>query len=128
MFEDPEESLASIREDVERAGARAAALPLLQESIGRVRARAVSRGRDIAVEVDAGGVLTVLDITDAALSRGGRAVSREVMQLIAQATRDGRRQSLAVTTELLGDDDPIVQVAAAQLEDAEPRSWGSGVR
>ncbi|WEG08615.1 hypothetical protein PU630_15425 [Microbacterium horticulturae] len=116
VFESPEDSLAKIRDDVERAEARATVLPKLQDQIAQARARVVSRQRDIAVEVDSSGVLTVLDITDAALSRGGRAVSREVLDLIAAATLDVRKETLAISKELLGEDDPIVKLTEAQLD------------
>ncbi|WP_433675740.1 hypothetical protein [Microbacterium gorillae] len=115
VFNNPEESLARIQEDVARAEARAKALPLMQEQIAQVRGRAQSRQRDISVEVDASGQVSGLDISDDALSRGGRAVSREVLDLIKTATIRVREQSLAITTELLGADDPIVKLTADQL-------------
>lgn len=115
VFNNPEESLARIQEDIARAEARAKALPLMQEQIAQVRGRAQSRQRDISVEVDASGQVSGLDISDDALSRGGRAVSREVLDLVKTATIRVREQSLAITTELLGADDPIVKLTADQL-------------
>lgn len=129
MLEGAEETLERIRSDIERAEARAAALPLLQEAVGQIRERAISRQRDIAVDVDANGQLAGLDITDAALARGGRAIAADVLQLISKATLLVRERALEVTVELLGEDDPITKMTAAQLAaDTAPESGASGVR
>ena len=126
MFSGPEDSLARVEDDVRRAQARAAVLPRLQEEVAGVRARVLSRRRDIAVEVDSNGVLVGLEISDAAVARGGRAVSGEVMDLFARATREVRERTLAITEELLGADDPIVQLTAAQLDAESEGGAGAG--
>lgn len=129
MLEGAEETLERIRSDIERAEARAAALPLLQETVGQIRERAISRQRDIAVDVDANGQLAGLDITDAALARGGRAIAADVLQLISKATLLVRERALEVTVELLGEEDPITKMTAAQLTaDTAPESGTSEVR
>lgn len=128
-FSNPEESLARIQEDVARAEARAKALPLMQEQIAQVRGRAQSRQRDITVEVDSSGQVAALEISDDALGRGGRALSREVVELIRTATIRVREQSLAITAELLGADDPIVKLTADQLSaDTEDAGRGGDLR
>lgn len=63
MFEDADEAIARVEEDVRRARERAARYPPLQAAIDGVRARAVSPHRDLAVEVDAAGILRDLTIT-----------------------------------------------------------------
>lgn len=129
MLEGAKETLERIRSDIERAEARAAALPLLQETVGQIRERAISRQRDIAVDVDANGQLAGLDITDAALARGGRAIAADVLQLISKATLLVRERALEVTVELLGEEDPITKMTAAQLTaDTAPESGTSEVR
>lgn len=94
-----------------------------------MRAQVLSRQKHIAVEVDSNGILTLLDITDAALARGGRSLSRELMDLTAKATIQVRGRTLAITTELLGEDDPIVLLTAAQLDtDRDETPEQGGVR
>lgn len=124
MFESPEESLAKIQDDVRRAEQRGALLPQLQSAIDGVRGQARSRQRDIAVEVDASGVLRSLDITDLAFDRGGRRLSQEVLELVAKATQEARAQTLALSTEILGEDDPLVKVVAADLQADETGNHG----
>lgn len=124
MFESPEESLAKIDDDVRRAEQRGALLPQLQSAIDGVRGRAKSRQRDIAVEVDASGALRSLDITDLAFDRGGRRLSQDVLELVAKATQEARAQTLALSTEILGEDDPLVKVVAADLQADETGNHG----
>lgn len=122
VFGDADAAIARVEEDVRRAQQRAERYPALQAAIDDVRARAVSSRRDVAVEVDAGGILRSLEISDAALTRSGRQVSEEVMALIAAASRDARAETLALTTEIMGEDDPIVKAVAADLEALETGS------
>ncbi|MDQ1131035.1 hypothetical protein [Microbacterium sp. SORGH_AS_0888] len=130
MFGDADAAIARIEEDVRRAQRRAERYPAFQAAVDGVRARAVSRRRDVAVEVDAGGIVRVLEVTDAAAERGGRYVTQEVMALIGAASRDARAKTLAITAEILGEDDPIVKVVAADLEAQETGShaWRTGGR
>ncbi|QCQ17195.1 YbaB/EbfC family nucleoid-associated protein [Microbacterium sp. RG1] len=113
-----------------RAEERGALLPQLQAAIDEVRGRAVSLRRDVSVEVDSSGALRSVNISDAALERGGRRVSEEVMELVRKATQDARAQTLARTVEILGEDDPLVRVVAADFEADETgdHSWRFGGR
>lgn len=124
MYETPEDALARIRDDVRRAEERGALLPQLQTAIDEVRGRAVSLRHDITVEVDSSGALRAVNISDSALERGGRGVSEEVMELVGKATQDARAQTLARTVEILGEDDPLVRVVAADLEADETGDHG----
>jgi hypothetical protein len=128
VYESPEDSLARIQDDVRRAEQRGALLPQLQTAIDGIRGKATSPQRDIAVEVDATGVVRVLDIRDAAFSRGGQRVSHDVLALIREATQNARAQTLARTTEILGESDPLVKVVAADLEaeDSGDHGWRFG--
>lgn len=130
MHDTPEDSLARIREDVRRAEERGALLPQLQAAVDGVRGRAISPRRDISVEVDSSGALRALNISDAALERGGRRLSQEVMDLVSKATQDVRAQTLALSVEILGEEDPLVKVFAADFEADEigNHSWRFGGR
>jgi len=118
MYQDAEESLARIRGDVERAEARAAALPKLQESMSTARGDAVSVQHDISVSVDSTGALVSLVIKDAALNRGGQRLSYEVMKLVAGATLSVRREMASIARDLLGESDPIVDVLRHEIDAA----------
>jgi hypothetical protein len=130
MFGSADEAIARVEDDVRRAQERAARYPLLQSAIDDVRVRSSSPRRELSVEVDAAGVLRSLDITDDALDLGGRRLGEEVLALIEAARRDARARTLALTTEIMGDDDPIVKTIAADLEAQESGShaWRTGGR
>jgi DNA-binding protein YbaB len=127
-FDNADEAIARVEEDVRRAQQRAARYPQLQAAIDAVRARATSPRRDLSVEVDAAGVLRDLTIDDDAFERGGAKVAQEILELIERARSDARRQTLAHTTELMGADDPIVKAVAADLEAQETgdHRWRAG--
>ena len=128
MFEEPDEVLARVQDDMRRAQQRAEALPRLQAAIDAIRVSVLSDQRDMTVEVDASGRLTRLEIADAALERGGSRVSADVMALIGTAARRARATTLEATSRLLGDDDPVAQVLKTEVDAAEAgsRGWLSG--
>lgn len=72
--------------------------------------------RDVSVEVDAAGVLKDLRIGDTALDRGGDRLAAEIFELMSKATKQARTETLSATTEIMGEDDPIVKTIAADLE------------
>lgn len=98
----------------------------LREAIAAVRGRAVSRARDVAVEVDSTGGVIDLQISDAALDRGGSRLAAEIMGLIAMAGRDARRSTADVAGGILGEDDPTVASLRTQLEDDEADARAGG--
>lgn len=130
MFEEPDEVLARVQDDVRRAQKRAEALPRLQAAVDEIRATARSQRRDISVEVDSSGRVTRFEILDGAFDRGGRRVSSDVMALIASAQKGARAKTLAATAELLGDDDPIASMMRAEVgvPDSGPSGWRLGGR
>lgn len=127
-FDGADAAIARVEEDVRRAQQRAQRYPALQAALDGVRARATSPRRDLAVEVDAAGVLRDLTIHDDAFERGGANVAQEILGLIERARTDARSQTLAHTTELMGADDPIVKAIAADLEAQESgdHGWRAG--
>lgn len=116
---DADAAIAKVQDDVRRAQARAARFGELREAIAAVRGRAVSRARDVAVEVDSAGGVTDLRISDAALDRGGSRLSAEIVGLISMAGRDARRSTADVAGGILGDDDPTVAALRTALEKDE---------
>lgn len=111
-----DEAIERVQDDVRRAQQRAERYPALQSAIDGVRGRAVSIRRDLSVEVDAAGVLKDLQIGDTALDRGGDRLSAEIFELIGKATKQARAEVMNATTEIMGEDDPIVKTIAADLE------------
>jgi len=111
-----DDAIERIQEDVRRAQQRAERYPALQSAIEGVRGRAVSARRDLSVEVDAAGVLKDLRIGDTALDRGGDRLTTEIFELIGKATKQARTAVMDATTEIMGDDDPIVRTIAADIE------------
>jgi DNA-binding protein YbaB len=124
VFDEPDEVLARIDDDVRRVQQRAAALAELQRSVDGIRGVARSDQHDVTVEVDSSGRVTDLRIEDQAFQRGGQQLSGEILALIAAALRSAREQALAVTTELLGEDDPMIGVIRAEDESAAAGSHG----
>lgn len=114
MFDDADEAIARVEEDVRRAQQRAARMSQLQRATAA--ARGVGRHREVVVEVDHTGEITGLQIADAALRRGGAGVSRLVLETMRVARTDLRRNLLTAATEVLGDDDPVLDGLRAQLE------------
>lgn len=123
---DADEAIARVQDDVRRAQARAVRFGELREAIAAVRGRAVSRARDVAVEVDSTGGVIDLQISDAALDRGGSRLAAEIMGLIAMAGRDARRSTADVAGGILGEDDPTVASLRTQLEDDEADARAGG--
>lgn len=111
-----DEAIQRVQDNVRRAKSRAERYPALQSALDGVRGGAVSVRRDLSVEVDASGVLRNLRIGDGALERGGDRLAVEIFELIGKATREARARTLAATTEIMGDDDPIVKTIAAALD------------
>jgi len=111
-----DEAIERVQEDVRRAQQRAERYPALQSAIDGVRGKAISIRRDLSVEVDAAGVLKDLRIGDTALDRGGDRLAAEIFELVGKATKQARADVMKVTTEIMGEDDPIVKTIAADLE------------
>ncbi len=111
-----DEAIERVAEDVRRAQQRAERYPALQSAIDGVRGRAMSIRRDVSVEVDAAGVLKDLRIGDTALDRGGDRLAAEIFELMSKATKHARADIMNITTEIMGEDDPIVKTIAADLE------------
>ncbi len=108
MFENADEALARVQDDIRRAQWRAERMPDLHAATARARGFAASDTEDLRVEIDHTGAVTSLHIDDAALSRGGTALAAELVQLMGQARTELQRTLLDSAIELLGDDDPIV--------------------
>jgi len=115
---DPEESFAQVEADVRRAELRAAQMPAFEATVSSVRGTGRSRGRDVIAQVDSGGRVVDLRLSEAALARGAQRLSAEILSTIRHAEADARESTLRAVSELLGAEDPIV----AQLRDTEPAS------
>lgn len=113
---DPEESLAQIEVDVRLSETRAQMMPAFELAVAQVRGRAASAGRDIRVEVDSGGRVLGLVVSESALAHGARRLSRELLAVIRAAESDATKATLDAVGALLGDEDPIVEQLRASAE------------
>jgi hypothetical protein len=124
VFGGADEAIARVQADVVRARERAQRLSELRARTASVRGAAVSRRRDVSVEVDQSGAVVDLQISDAALDRGGRGLAAELISLISAARSDAQRRLIDTAAEVLGEDDPVVGSLEATL--APPSRPGSG--
>lgn len=122
MFDDADEAIARVEQDVRRAQRRAQQMGRLQQVTAATRGMA--RRTEVTVEVDHTGRLTELRIADSALSRGGAGVARLILETVRLARRDLQRNLLTEASDLLGEDDPVLAVLRAQLE-TEPVHSGA---
>lgn len=123
----PDEAVSGVNDDVQRVQDRAEQLGVLAASSARVRGAAVSRGRDLVVEVDASGRVTKLQIANQALSRGGTRIGSELMDLLRLAHQDAQAQVLHAATALLGEDPVLDMLRPEAVEDqglGAPGVWG----
>lgn len=119
MFEDPDDVIARVQDDVRRAQQRAERLPQLTAAVAEVRGEARSPQRDVWVEVDGSGALVGLDITDEAWARRGRQISTDVVALVAEARRVAQRRILEATESILGAGDPAYAAILAEADAAD---------
>ena len=116
MFDNADEVEGRIQEDVRRALQRAERMPELVAATQAARGRAVSRERDISVEVDHTGQVTSLQIANEALRRGGTRLAAEILSLLNQARHEVQKQMLAAATGVLGEDDPLLDPFRVTVE------------
>lgn len=124
MFDDPDEAIARVQEDIQRAQERAARMPQLREATEAVRGYAISRHRDIEVEMDHTGQVTALRIANQALTRGGTKVAADIMDLLTVARHNVQAQMLEAASGVLGADDPMLDMLRPPEtgDEAKPRS------
>jgi hypothetical protein len=108
VFDNADDAIAKVEEDVRRAQQRAGWLPQLRAAIEAAWGRAVSRQRDLAVEVDHTGQVTSLRIHDVALERGGTRLASDLVGLVSQARHEVKKLVLAAASDVLGEDDPLL--------------------
>jgi DNA-binding protein YbaB len=118
---DPDDSLAQIEADVRLIQTRAQMMPTFEKAVAQVRGKAASAGRDIRVEVDSGGRVLDLRVSESALAGGAQRLSHELLAVIRAAESDATKATLDAVGALLGADDPIV----AQLRASGDTSSGT---
>jgi len=116
MFDDADAAIAKVQDDMRRARRRAERMGDLQRATTAARGTAISRGRELAVQVDHSGWLTELRLTDAAMRRGPAGVARLILDTARLARRDLEQKLLAAASDILGEDDPALDGLRAQLE------------
>lgn len=84
-------------------------MPAFEAALANARGKASSPSRDILVQVDSTGRVVDLRLTEAALARGAKRLTHELLATIRSAEEDARTSTLRAVGDLLGDDDPIVE-------------------
>lgn len=107
--------VTSIEDDIRRVQDRDEHMRQLSMASEGVRGSAISRQRDLLVEVDAAGRATKLQIVNQALSRGGTQVSAELMKLFTQAHQDAQGQILEAARVMLGESDPVLEMRRPEV-------------
>jgi hypothetical protein len=120
-----DEALARIADDAARAQRRAERFAALQTAVGGIRGRAVSRERDLAVEVDSGGRIVALRIHDTALSRGGARLGSEILALVEASCDSAQDQVREAAVRLLGEDEPLLRSFPARPRRASTSALGT---
>ncbi|GEA83567.1 hypothetical protein GCM10009774_10290 [Cellulomonas gelida] len=121
VYSDPDEVLARVRDDIAAAQRRAVAAGEVRDRIDAIRGRASSPRGDVLVEVDVSGRLTDLELADEALDRGGRELSRLVVELVGRAGAEAGARAVAAMEEAFGADDG----ASAHLRAEVAQRWGA---
>ena len=119
--------LARIRADVERSRRDARAAARMQERAEGIRARGVSRGREVRVEVDVAGRLVGITFLPASEGLSLRGLSEAVMAALADARRRATEQVRLVVDETLGADSDLGrQVLESYQQDTAGGGAGGG--
>lgn len=113
---DADETIAQVDADARLIEERAGRLPAFEAAVAQVRGTARSQAGDILVQVDADGRVRALQLAEAALGRGARRLSLEILAVIDQAQHRAQKATLDAVGQLLGEDD-LDHGAAARRRD-----------
>ncbi len=114
-YGDIDAQVRDAHERAERAGVWAAEM---EELTGRGSAL---RG-GVTVEVDLGGVVTALGVTDSAAGLGGQAVARAVLEAHARAQQDLRDRAARSSAETWGAASATTAAVTDEVERLTPRA------
>jgi len=118
-YGDIDAEVAAAHERADRAGAWAAEM---EQITGRGSAL---RG-GVTVEVDLGGTLVGLGISDAAAAHGGQSVAHAIREAHAQAQRSVREQAERSTSATWGAGSATVAAVTAEVDALNPAGSGAG--
>lgn len=132
MYQDAEQTLATIRRDASAAVERAAAATRFRRDVDSTQGSARSRDRTIRATVDASGMVVDLEIADSALSRRGRDLAADIRRTIYDAQQDASRQVVELSVSTFGETSPVTDRMKAELNarfqepDTTGGSWLTG--
>lgn len=115
FYDDPDAALERIQADIRGAQERAAQAARFKESVDQLRGRARSPRGEVTVEVDTGGQLVDLRLSDDATDVVARDLSAMILETVRAATRDAAQQAMAVTAEMFGEESPVTAQMRTEL-------------
>ncbi|KGM12497.1 hypothetical protein N869_14640 [Cellulomonas bogoriensis 69B4 = DSM 16987] len=118
-YDDPDDVLARIQQDVATAQRRAEQARQAQEAIAAVRGTGRSPRGEVTVEVDAAGALRDLQLTDGALQYRARDLEAMILEAVRVAQHDAAARAIAVAEDAWGEGDPAVEHLRAELQERQ---------
>jgi DNA-binding protein YbaB len=109
--------VAQAHERADRAGTWAVEME-------QIRGRGTALRGGVTVEVDLGGTVVGLGISDAAAAHGGQSVGHAIREAHAQAQRSVREQALRSTTDAWGSGSATVAAVTAEVDGLNPAGVG----
>ncbi len=118
-YGDIDAQVAQAHERADRAGAWAAAME-------QITGRGTALRGGVTVEVDLGGTVVGLGVSDAAAAHGGQSVAHAIREAHAQAQRSVREQAERSTSATWGAGSATVAAVTAEVDALNPAGSGSG--
>jgi len=115
FYDDPDAALERIQADIRGAQERAEQAARFKETVDQLRGRARSARGEVTVEVDTGGQLVDLRLSDDATEIVARDLSVLILDTVRAATRDAAQQAMVVTAEMFGEESPVTVQMRTEL-------------
>lgn len=113
-------AVGDVEQQVEQARQRAQQAATWSAQMERLTARGTAMRGGVSVELDLGGTVTGLGISDVAASRGGREVARAVLAAHRQASEELRRLATESTAQAWGADSATTQAVRDEVDRLTP--------
>jgi soluble lytic murein transglycosylase-like protein len=119
------DAVGDIEAQAEEAHRRADRAGAWVQEMEELTGRGTAMRGGVAVEIDLGGTVTGLGISDAAAARGGREVARAVLEAHARASEELRRRAEESTAHAWGADSATTTAVREEVDRLTPRARGT---